>query len=487
MLRTRVRAGAVAGLVMSLVFAALLTLRAVASTLFIPSLGARTSAQPTPVTLRVPYGAAHRRDAGRAPQPSSPTSTRASSCRAGRVLDDGNDDHRAAFAYESSRGGRPRARALVATFGIYFTALPRARRRTCAASGRTACACCARRSGSSRRWSASSSSAKALLLFTAAARVLDPGGGASRSGCALVVRPAHGVPRRTSCSPSSRRRSSASTSSLLTSCSSAGHRREPASSSSAKHPRQMVVAGARRRARWRAALYVGLAVVFEGRIDVLDGPDRARARLAPARLRRRRRWRGPPRARSCASRPSGCSGSVSRDKLLDLTDLEQPLLQKMAARGARDRGSTRARWPTSPRPRPRRSAPTRSSRASAPTTTTSARRFSPSTSSRTSRPGERSPHEELDPDVSRRRDHGARRAWGRRSSARAASPSRSWSSPTRTTARRSSSTSGTSARSRGTRRASREEHFRYPGMKPQTKETAILMLVDSIEAASRTI
>lgn len=32
-----------------------------------------------------------------------------------------------------------------------------------------------------------------------------------------------------------------------------------------------------------------------------------------------------------------------------------------------------------------------------------------------------------------------------------------------------------------------ETAFRYPGMKPQTKETAILMLVDSIEAASRTI
>lgn len=31
------------------------------------------------------------------------------------------------------------------------------------------------------------------------------------------------------------------------------------------------------------------------------------------------------------------------------------------------------------------------------------------------------------------------------------------------------------------------ETFRYPGMKPQTKETAILMLVDSIEAASRTV
>jgi hypothetical protein len=32
-----------------------------------------------------------------------------------------------------------------------------------------------------------------------------------------------------------------------------------------------------------------------------------------------------------------------------------------------------------------------------------------------------------------------------------------------------------------------QDAFRYPGMKPMTKETAILMLVDSIEAASRTI
>ncbi len=32
-----------------------------------------------------------------------------------------------------------------------------------------------------------------------------------------------------------------------------------------------------------------------------------------------------------------------------------------------------------------------------------------------------------------------------------------------------------------------EGHFRYPGMKPMTKETAILMLVDSIEAAARTV
>ena len=32
-----------------------------------------------------------------------------------------------------------------------------------------------------------------------------------------------------------------------------------------------------------------------------------------------------------------------------------------------------------------------------------------------------------------------------------------------------------------------KDHFRYPGMKPQTRETAILMLVDSIEAASRTV
>jgi cyclic-di-AMP phosphodiesterase PgpH len=40
---------------------------------------------------------------------------------------------------------------------------------------------------------------------------------------------------------------------------------------------------------------------------------------------------------------------------------------------------------------------------------------------------------------------------------------------------------------RGNQEGFTEEDFRYPGMKPQTKETAILMLVDSIEAASRTI
>ena len=42
-------------------------------------------------------------------------------------------------------------------------------------------------------------------------------------------------------------------------------------------------------------------------------------------------------------------------------------------------------------------------------------------------------------------------------------------------------------REQGNPKGLTEEHFRYPGMKPQTKETAILMLVDSIEAASRTI
>jgi membrane-associated HD superfamily phosphohydrolase len=42
-------------------------------------------------------------------------------------------------------------------------------------------------------------------------------------------------------------------------------------------------------------------------------------------------------------------------------------------------------------------------------------------------------------------------------------------------------------RERGNHEGYTEEDFRYPGMKPQTKETAILMLVDSIEAASRTI
>lgn len=40
---------------------------------------------------------------------------------------------------------------------------------------------------------------------------------------------------------------------------------------------------------------------------------------------------------------------------------------------------------------------------------------------------------------------------------------------------------------RGNAEGLTEDDFRYPGMKPRTRETAILMLVDSIEAASRTI
>jgi hypothetical protein len=32
-----------------------------------------------------------------------------------------------------------------------------------------------------------------------------------------------------------------------------------------------------------------------------------------------------------------------------------------------------------------------------------------------------------------------------------------------------------------------EEHFRYPGPKPQSKEAAIVMLADAVESASRTL
>lgn len=43
------------------------------------------------------------------------------------------------------------------------------------------------------------------------------------------------------------------------------------------------------------------------------------------------------------------------------------------------------------------------------------------------------------------------------------------------------------ARCEATRESVKEADFRYPGMKPTTRETAILMVVDSIEAASRTL
>src|SRR5262245_18520847 len=99
MLRTRVRAGAAAGVVLSLIFAALFTALSVAD-LYVAALAPRLG-EPTPITLRVPYG---------------PRIVQGGKERGGlllyeharvvvprgTLLHERDDTHRAAFAYEST-------------------------------------------------------------------------------------------------------------------------------------------------------------------------------------------------------------------------------------------------------------------------------------------------------------------------------------------------------------------------------------------------
>jgi putative nucleotidyltransferase with HDIG domain len=179
-------------------------------------------------------------------------------------------------------------------------------------------------------------------------------------------------------------------------------------------------------------------------------------------------------------------GHVSRDKLLDLTDLEQPLLKKMAAEAPGSWEHARAMANLAEASAAAIHADALLTRVGAYYhdlgKTVQPKYFIENLAARRALTARGARARGL-----RRRDHGARRDGHEDPPRRQASPSRSSSSRTPTTARSSSSISGTSAREQGNPKGLGEEHFRYPGMKPQTKETAILMLVDSIEAASRTI
>src|SRR3569832_862355 len=100
MLRTRVRAGAATGLVLSLIFAVFFTAVSLFD-VYVPQL-TPSIGRPTLVTLRVPYGPRIRSDAIGGRSHLSYEHARVIVPR-GTVLDESNDDHRAAFAYESIR------------------------------------------------------------------------------------------------------------------------------------------------------------------------------------------------------------------------------------------------------------------------------------------------------------------------------------------------------------------------------------------------
>src|SRR5262249_48995072 len=94
-----------------------------------------------------------------------------------------------------------------------------------------------------------------------------------------------------------------------------------------KHPRQMVPAGAVA-GLFASGLYVSLITVFEGSFDVMH--DLARAANSTLFANFGGGLVAGVLALLFRDGAERFLGAVSRDKLLDLTDLEQPLLQKMA-------------------------------------------------------------------------------------------------------------------------------------------------------------
>ncbi|HEX7672323.1 MAG TPA: HDIG domain-containing protein [Polyangiaceae bacterium] len=178
-------------------------------------------------------------------------------------------------------------------------------------------------------------------------------------------------------------------------------------------------------------------------------------------------------------------GHVSRERLIDLTDLEQPLLKKMAREAPGSWEHSRAMANLAEGAASAIGADALLTRVGAYYhdlgKTTQAKYFVENLG-----PDERSPHEELDPEVSADAIM-AHVVVGAKILRDGGIPE--------PVVEFSYTHHGTQVveyffnkcNEQGNPKRLTESHFRYPGMKPQTKETAILMLVDSIEAASRTI
>ncbi|MGZ3416749.1 MAG: HDIG domain-containing metalloprotein [Polyangiales bacterium] len=178
-------------------------------------------------------------------------------------------------------------------------------------------------------------------------------------------------------------------------------------------------------------------------------------------------------------------GAVGRDRLLDLTDLEQPLLQKMAreAPGSWEHARAMANLAE---------AAASAIGVDALLTRCGAyyhdlgKTIQPKYFVENLSHGERSPHEELTPEVSADAIM-AHVVQGTKILRDGGVPE-----PVVEFAYTHHGTQVVEyfwfkCQEQGNPKGLTEDAFRYPGMKPRTKETAILMLVDSIEAASRTI
>ena len=178
-------------------------------------------------------------------------------------------------------------------------------------------------------------------------------------------------------------------------------------------------------------------------------------------------------------------GSVSRERLLELTDLEQPLLQKMATEAPGTWEHCRAMANLAEQASSAIGADGLLTRVGAYYhdlgKTAQAKYFVENLG-----PDEPSPHDDLEPDVSADAIM-AHVVLGAKILREGGIPE-----PVVEFAYTHHGTQAVEyfwnkCSQQGNPKELDKSAFRYPGMKPQTKETAILMLVDSIEAASRTI
>jgi putative nucleotidyltransferase with HDIG domain len=178
-------------------------------------------------------------------------------------------------------------------------------------------------------------------------------------------------------------------------------------------------------------------------------------------------------------------GAVSRTKLLDLTDLDHPLLQKMAREAPGSWEHSRAMANLAEAAAASIGADSLLTRVGAYYhdlgKTCQSKFFVENLEY-----GERSPHEDLEPDISADAIM-AHVVEGVRILRRAGIPE-----PVVEFAYTHHGTTTIEyfwhkCIDQGNPKKLPQDFFRYPGMKPRSKETAILMLIDSIEAASRTI
>ncbi len=470
MLRTRVRATAPVTLVVSALLAAVLALAWSIDTLvpaWAPAFG-----KPTPITLRVPY-APFIRESGH----TLAYSHQRVVVPRGTVLDDENDTHRIAFAYESTR--RPPSQMRIGASFVLFFALF------------VLTSVYLRRFGPSRtrllRTQLGLFSAMAALVLIAKGLLL------------FTIVPEHWMPLAVLplwCSLAFERRvaflvnvmlafMAASLllfdlpllTVLITRGLAAG-----VLFLNRKQPRQMIWAG------FGAGL-IG-AVIYAATMSILEGTY---SPMADIRMGVQSPLLGCVGGGVLAGviahlfRHGGerLLGGVSRDTLIELTDLEQPLLQKMAkeAPGSWEHARAMANLAE---------AAAASIGADALLVRVGAyyhdlgKTIQPKYFVENLAHGEKTPHEDLEPDVSADAIM-AHVVQGTKILREGGIPE-----PVVEFAYTHHGTQTIEyfwhkCRERNNPKGLKEEFFRYPGMKPQTKETAILMLVDSIEAASRTI